>query len=61
MEAGIHLPLHPGADAQERRIADTKAMTIPECLMNIALVGLVVLPIRGPTRSLEPASWCPSC
>ncbi len=47
VEAGIHPRIHPGADAQECRMADTKAMTITEYLMNIALVGLVVLQIRG--------------
>ena len=47
VEAGIHPRLNPGADARERRMADTKAMTITAYLMNIALVGLVVLQIRG--------------
>jgi hypothetical protein len=39
--------LHPRVDGKPADMADTRTMTITEYLMNIALVGLVVLQIRG--------------
>jgi hypothetical protein len=47
VEPEIHPALHPGADGEPPAMLDTKAMTTTEYLMNIALIGLVVLQIRG--------------
>jgi hypothetical protein len=45
--SGINLSLHPGADALCFARLDSQLMTTSEYLLNIALVGLVGLQIRG--------------
>lgn len=47
MEAGVHPELHPGAEDRPPGNLDTRCMTITGYLMNIALIGLVVLQVRG--------------
>ncbi|HET6793505.1 MAG TPA: hypothetical protein VFH45_03630, partial [Acidimicrobiales bacterium] len=47
METRIHPRLHPGADGRRVRPADTDDITITDYLLNIGLVGLVVLQLRG--------------
>jgi hypothetical protein len=44
---GIHPEIHPWADASRAPISDTGCMTITDYLMNIGLIALVVLQIRG--------------
>jgi len=43
----IHPEIHPWADAILAPISDTGCMTITDYLMNIGLIALVVLQIRG--------------
>ena len=44
---GFHPRVRPWADAKEPFEADTDAMTLPEYLLNLFLVALVVLQVRG--------------
>ena len=44
---GIHPRIHPWADAGRPPISDTGCMTITDYLMNIGLIALVALQIRG--------------
>jgi hypothetical protein len=43
----IHPPINPWADADLPPLSDTGLMTISDYLMNIALIALVILQIRG--------------
>jgi hypothetical protein len=43
----IHPGIHPGADAYRTPMSDTGDMTTTDYLMNIALIALVILQIRG--------------
>jgi hypothetical protein len=47
VENRINPDLNPGSDAENPWIPDTEGMTITDYLLNIALVSLVIIQVRG--------------